>query len=301
LQVGRPPRESLLPSIELDPNTIWRRRLSPRGSQPNCTPSVELQKWPSTPNPGETNEPLINNTRGNCQGLLPCLELPNEWLNNAKHLGLNATFRPFERLNASGNRHKFPRREFLYAFGFVTLAWFTAFTHSFFAVGHFGFGCRSLIWTLIYLGWVLSFSTSCALQSSTAEKWLGISSYERLWHITVAKDASMSAFIVGAITITHIGMTSTCFCKGGNILPPVWQHPIDLLPLPSTKDRLRWVQITASAICGLILMCILILCGVYRRKMMGTVLSPSKEERKKMQLRISRLREQGRRAMRMDK
>ncbi|KAF2474428.1 uncharacterized protein BDR25DRAFT_392096 [Lindgomyces ingoldianus] len=252
LQVGRPSRQSLLFPIDLDPDTIWKGRANLPDSRSNCIPDVELQEWLPAPNLGETNKPLIDKTCENGSELPSCLELPKEWPKTARYLGLNSTFRPLERLNASENKHKSSWREFLYAFGFVTLAWFTAFAHSYFAVGHFGFGCRSLIWTLIYLSWILSFSASYALQSPLVEKWLGISSYESLWRCTVAKDTFVSALIVGAITVTHIGLTSTCFCKSGDIRPPVWQHPIDLLPLTGKQEKLRWVQITVSAIGGLI-------------------------------------------------
>lgn len=156
-------------------------------------------------------------------------------------LKMNSTWRPQK---SSGIRRAGGSwRPLLYAVGFVTCSYATAFYLSFSTVTRVGFGCRCLSWTLVYVTWILSAILDYLFG-------LNIGDHRKIWRWTVCKDAIISFLVIGTIFIHHIGLTNTCRCHAGSLFG---QPTINVWP-PSDQDwRRSWILWPVGAAVGLLL------------------------------------------------
>lgn len=258
--VSRQTEDSLFFTISTDHKEIWKR-MSGAGSE----------------------EELI------AVRIPPILDLTDEWHKEAGYLGMNPTWRPHKRITPYDSRDS---RDFqaltllAIALSFVSVSYLAALFNSFFAIGHYGFGCRSLMWSIIYALWILSLFLDYvfSLTHTTA------GSYASLWHRTIRKDIVISFCILIIIIITHIGMTSTCKCKGsGTAFYRKENQVIDLWNLVGFQDKMRWVELSVTAGGGLALMAMLLGGVWFHTRDSRRLLCPGDEELKGMQLRLQDL------------
>jgi hypothetical protein len=205
------------------------------------------------------------------------------WLKIAPYSGMNSTWRP-DKLKCleetTSDQDRSPRMLLLYSIGFVSISCVMAILHSFFTVGHFGFGCRCLTWTMIFITWLISPCIDQLLRCRIFR----IKSCTVLWHCTVIKDTILAIAVVMAITVVHIGMTGTCYCYTGTLSRHPSNHNINLWPLEGKQLKWWWFQLVIGPTTGLFLTCFLLFWVQYESPTMRTILSPSQDDRHEMQL-----------------
>jgi hypothetical protein len=204
--------------------------------------------------------------------------LSMSWRERGRYLGMNTTWRPQKRLapsnkNGAGDRGRL--QLLFYAVIFVTLSYATALYLSWAAVGRAGFGCRCLIWTLIYLTWLASVLLDSILNIKSI-------SSKQLWRRTTLKDIVISFLVVGAIFVEHIGLINTCFCVTGSIFG---DGTVNFWPPNNQEWRQSWIQWPAGSVVGFLLVSIMLLVVQLGGKN-GSLLCPSKKQRDKFALRI---------------
>jgi hypothetical protein len=115
---------------------------------------MELQQPKAPLSELQSNVPLSDSLDPNLPAVLKIL---SSWRKTAAYSGMNPTIRLGSSLPSIGQKDRHQLCIILYAYPFVALACLTAFTHSFFSIGHYSLGCRALAWILIFVVWVLSF------------------------------------------------------------------------------------------------------------------------------------------------
>ena len=211
------------------------------------------------------------------------------WLKMACYLGMNSTWRPLKRIRQSNTNEvedRGPPRLLLYSIGFVSISYATALYLSLFTVGHVGFGCRCLTWTLIYTTWLASPWIDCLLTS----KLFRSRSYKELWRRTVFKDTTLSVMIVAAVLVNHIGLSNTCLCSAGSMFPGANHQNVNLWPPTDQQWHQSWAQWLSAPAIRPSMTCAFIFLVGYSAKSARTLLCPSDSERRLIQLRLQSMR-----------
>lgn len=277
-----PQKHRWLLCLELEPDIIWSKMKG------ECQIPTSLRRSPTS----AQEEGKHGDGGGNNESQSPlseersALSLSRPWLDTARYLGMNPTWRPHkpEKARNPPNHKLLPAwKPFVLAFLFVTTSWLSAFLHSYLYVPRPGFGCRTLTWTMIYSAWLISLVLDFAFKSP---RLFHIRSYEILWRRTWIKDMVISLMIIITIITTHLGLQATCYCKSGTI---VGDKHINLNPPESVA---MWVEMGTTAFGGLAVTLFLIYVAGYFGDNARSVLCPGRDERNVIQLRLERLRKQ---------